>query len=54
MIVLAMAIMFVGGIWGAIYLIMNGHPWFGFLVLIMVGSLRYSSRSSDEEKKGSE
>jgi len=46
--VFAMAIMFVGGIWGAIYLIMNGHPWFGLFVLIITHSLRYSSRRTPD------
>jgi len=51
--IFAMAIMFVGGIWGAIYLIMHGHPWFGLFVLIITHSLRRSSRrtpdAADEE-----
>jgi hypothetical protein len=46
--IFAMAIMFVGGIWGAIYLIMNDHPWFGLFVLIITDSLRRSSRRTTD------
>jgi len=46
--ILAVALMFIGGIWGGIYLIINGHPWFGAFVLIITASLKYSSRRTPD------
>ena len=46
--IFAVAVMFVGGIWGSVYLIMNEHPWFGAFVLIVTASLRYSSRRTPD------
>lgn len=46
--IIAIAIMFVGGIWGGIYLITSGHPWFGALVLFITASLRDCLRTRQE------
>ena len=46
--VFAVAIIYVGGIWASVYLIMNEHPWFGLFVLIVTASFRYSSRRTPD------
>ncbi len=35
-------ILVLGFLSGAIFLVMNSHPWFGILVLIMMTGFRYS------------
>ena len=52
--ILSIALMFIAGIWGGIYLIVNDHPWFGLFILIITSLIRYSSKEEDESKKETE
>ena len=50
MIICVYAVMFVSGVWAGVYLVMNGHPWFGFLVFFMTGSLQVRTHKPNSEE----
>lgn len=49
MIYLSFASIIVGSIWAGVYLVMNGHPWFAFLVIAIGASVSMKSKSKGEE-----
>ena len=47
----AFALMFLGGLAAAVWLVVTGHPWFALLVLLLIWCLELKSdtKSTDSE-----